>query len=357
LPVWLDKRYINMVSNRLPNFKWKKPTLANFRCVYCGDSQKNKRKARGYLFESNGNYFFKCWNCEESTIFSKFLEHVAPELYLDYVRDSFAERSNTSFSLESIKASPRGQTILSKYPKYDKLKYCSRIGQLTKNHPAPVYLAKRQIPSGQYHNLLYTDSLRLFITENIDKSQIYLPDDPAIVILIRDTKGNIVACNCRNLSDRANVKYIKAKVDEDIVPIYGIDSIKRDMKVYVFEGEFNSMFVRNAVSCGGAAVMNGVENILGVNKELIVQVVDNDPRNPHVVKILENLIDEGYSVVILPNTIEESDVNDLIMNAKLDIASVTNFLELNTYRGLSAKLELSLWRKCDVAQSNAYRGR
>ena len=41
-----------MIASRLSKFKRVKPNLYNFRCPICGDSQKNKNKARGYLLSS-----------------------------------------------------------------------------------------------------------------------------------------------------------------------------------------------------------------------------------------------------------------------------------------------------------------
>ena len=41
---YIDTKYINLVSVRLNKFAEKKRGLYNFRCPYCGDSQKYKNK-------------------------------------------------------------------------------------------------------------------------------------------------------------------------------------------------------------------------------------------------------------------------------------------------------------------------
>jgi hypothetical protein len=46
-----DSKYVRLISSRLRNFKQKKDYLWNFSCPFCGDSQKNKTKARGYAFQ------------------------------------------------------------------------------------------------------------------------------------------------------------------------------------------------------------------------------------------------------------------------------------------------------------------
>jgi Icc-related predicted phosphoesterase len=203
------------------------------------------------------------------------------------------------------------------------------------------------IPFERYSDLMFTENLKLFITENISKEQEKLPDDPAIVILIRDAWGHIVGCNCRSLKpENTFAKYIKAKVNEDVQLIYGVERLQTDKNVYVFEGEFNSMFLENGIAVGGVGMMHGIENVLGVNKESVIQVVDNDPRNPQVVKALEGLIDAGYNVVIMPGNIDDEDVNDMMKNHKLSSSQIKQIIDENTYSGLNAKLKMTEWKKC-----------
>ena len=50
MSMFVDKKFINMVSSQLERFAWKKEDLANCRCPICGDSTKKKTKARFYDF-------------------------------------------------------------------------------------------------------------------------------------------------------------------------------------------------------------------------------------------------------------------------------------------------------------------
>ena len=59
---YIDTKFLNLLSNRLTNFKQKKPGLWNFRCPHCGDSQKSKTKSRGFVYEKKNSLFFKCQN-------------------------------------------------------------------------------------------------------------------------------------------------------------------------------------------------------------------------------------------------------------------------------------------------------
>ena len=63
-----------------------------FRCPYCGDSQKSKAQARGYVVEKWGKQFFKCHNCGLSKLFGQFLKDMDAELYAEYVTQECSER-------------------------------------------------------------------------------------------------------------------------------------------------------------------------------------------------------------------------------------------------------------------------
>lgn len=52
MSLFIDKKFINIVSPQLDKFVWKKDNLANCRCPICGDSTTNKNKARGYFLQT-----------------------------------------------------------------------------------------------------------------------------------------------------------------------------------------------------------------------------------------------------------------------------------------------------------------
>ena len=60
---YIDIKFINLLSARLPKFKRKSEYLFNFRCPHCGDSQKSQSKARGFVYKKKNDMFFKCHNC------------------------------------------------------------------------------------------------------------------------------------------------------------------------------------------------------------------------------------------------------------------------------------------------------
>ena len=88
--LYLDTKYISLVSYKLEKFK-KTNTTYNFRCPYCGDSKKNKNRARGYFFPKKGSYIYKCHNCGIGRTVANFLKDQDPELFTQYTLEAYKE--------------------------------------------------------------------------------------------------------------------------------------------------------------------------------------------------------------------------------------------------------------------------
>ena len=85
---FVDTKYIGLVSVRLQKFSKKKEGLYAFRCPYCGDSQKNKNKTRGYIYAFKNDHNYKCHNCGVSKSFTNFLKDQDTMLHDQYVMES-----------------------------------------------------------------------------------------------------------------------------------------------------------------------------------------------------------------------------------------------------------------------------
>ena len=72
-----------------------------------------------------------------------------------------------------------------------------------------------------------------------------------------------------------------------------------------------------------------------------VWIYDNEPRSREITNRIAKTIDAGHSVVIWPESIDDKDINDMVMSG-LDVQSV---IESNTYSGLEAKLKFNTWKK------------
>ena len=88
---YIDVKYINLLSPRLEKFKKVKPNLYNCRCPLCGDSKRNKTKARGYFYQIKNNTNYKCHNCGVNISLSNMLKEVDPVMQKEYVFEKFKE--------------------------------------------------------------------------------------------------------------------------------------------------------------------------------------------------------------------------------------------------------------------------
>ena len=86
-----ETKNIGLVSSRMTKFKKVKADLYNFRCPICGDSQKHKNKARGYIYGIKNNANFKCHNCGASMSLNNLLKKLDPTLHKQYTMEKFKD--------------------------------------------------------------------------------------------------------------------------------------------------------------------------------------------------------------------------------------------------------------------------
>jgi hypothetical protein len=99
----------------------------------------------------------------------------------------------------------------------------------------------------------------------------------------------------------------------------------------------DSLFLPNCIACAGTS-FNKIGNLNIPNRRIII---DNQPKNKEVCRIISDFIDAGENVVIWPDNIEEKDINDMVL-AGLDVEEIINY---NTFNNLEAKLRFSKWKK------------
>ena len=86
---YIDTKFINLLSNRLPKFKKKSDTLWNFRCPHCGDSQKSSTKARGFVYQKKNDLFYKCHNCGIGQSLGNLIKFLDPNMHKEYVLEKW----------------------------------------------------------------------------------------------------------------------------------------------------------------------------------------------------------------------------------------------------------------------------
>ena len=331
MSIWIDRKYILFLSPKLEHFKQKNSNLFTFRCCFCGDSQKQTFKTRGFVYEKDNQYFFRCHNCDKGTTLRKLIQFVDPSLEKEYVLENFKETS----TICSKKIIHKPYIIKNKIKPKLKL---PTIASLLDNHIAKKYVIDRKIPKSAWGLLYFAEDFRLFV-ESVSDNKLD-KTGPRIIIPFFSKSGELIAFQGRAL-DSHSMRYITVKLDKDHEKIFGLDRIDEKKPVLVVEGPFDSLFLPNAIATADSNLASAVSV---VKKTKLILIPDNEPRNLNIVNNIEKYINAGFSVCLFPSCIKEKDINDMVLSG-LTNDEVCDIIYDHTYSGLRANIEFIKWRK------------
>jgi transcription elongation factor Elf1 len=140
---YIDIKYLNIISPQLQKFKKKGDNLWNFRCPYCGDSQKNKTKARGFVYQKKNDLFFKCHNCDVGTTVGKLIEYLDSKTYKDYIMERY--KTGSGGTKGTITPKPEFKFNAPVFRKKDIFKSLKSIAELDSDHPARKIVERRTV--------------------------------------------------------------------------------------------------------------------------------------------------------------------------------------------------------------------
>ena len=337
---FVDVQFATQLANRFPRsqVKHRNPLKINFRCPLCGDSQKSKSKARGWIVEiqKTNHLHYNCFNCGASLSFDKFAKQIDPQLYDDYIAERFINKakqgSSDDKSLdEKVKTKPpvfTSKTVLSRIKK---------ISQLKHDHPAKVYIEKRQIPAHQHYRLYYAPKFMTWINSIIPgKFEEIKKDEPRLVIPLFDKKGNVMGVSARGFNPKT-LRYITIMFQQDAPKVFGLDKVDFNKPYFVTEGALDAMFLSNSVAMVGAdAKIDCLENLQNA-----IFVHDAERRNREIVNRMDKLLRTGHKVCIWPTNVPDKDINAMHLAGVKEIEKI---ITDNTYEGLYGQLKLKEWK-------------
>ncbi len=323
---------IKRISSYLEGFR-RANGQYNFRCPYCGDSAKSKLKKRGWLFDYNGNCFYKCFNCDKSTSYSSFLKDWFPDEYRRYISDKALLEPNSP-SREKTSYTP---TILINR---DGFSHLPGVYPTTENNPAARYLDKRKISNRD--SFFYTNDYgRLLQQLELDEyKNDFSRHEPRLLIPHFNRAGNLSFVQTRAL-DNSKLRYQTYKVIEGEYKLWNLDRINLNRRIYVTEGALDGSFIQNCVAMSGSDAQLE-KSILGEVKENLRLILDNEPYSPIILQKYERLIQNGYKVFHWPD-VHKKDINDCIL-AGIDIAKYI-YNDENYFNGMLGLLDFYKWKK------------
>lgn len=338
--LFIDVKYASMLSPKLRNFKQKKDYIWNFSCPVCGDSATNKLKARGFIYRKKSDLFVKCHNCGYGTNLGNFIKTVDPILYDEYVIERYKSGA-TRYNAHKDISVTLPQTQEPEGLRDDILDGLERIDLLSSTHPAVQYVMSRKIPKDKWDLIYFAKKFKKWSNSVKFKFTNEENDAPRLVFPFFTAQGKVFAYSARAFGNE-EPKYITIKIDEDKEKIYGLDRIDWGQKVFVVEGQVDSLFLPNCLAVGGASF-----DLLEIQKikTNCVLVMDNEPRNKEIVKQLGKYIESGYTVCMFPEEIKFKDINDMVMNG-MTVEEIVSVINKNSYQGLAAEMQFASWKKC-----------
>jgi hypothetical protein len=332
--LYLDIKYLQMISSQLDGFTQKSEHLWNCRCPVCGDSTKNKRKQRGFFYRADDHLVYKCHNCALSISFASFLKQYGNEtLYGEYRMEKFLDNKPTTPPPFTKSPAPKpNKTIRS---------VATSLEILPDDHPAVMYCLGRGVDPSQLHKLFFLPHTKDIVEIAPRYEGRLVGDEPRVVFPLYDPTNTFAGVGMRAIENTPDIKrYINIKIDKDNLGhlFFGLPHINRNETVYVVEGAFDSLFIPNSIACN----TSGLLTALTLDLPDVVFVWDNEPRNREICKIQERAIEAGHKVCVWPERLEQKDLNDMAQ-AGVDVLAI---VQENTYRDIEASFHFSGWKKC-----------
>jgi len=331
-----DTKYLSLLSPRLDRFKKVRDYLWNFRCPQCGDSQKSKSKARGYVYRKKTDLFFKCHNCGVGQSVGNLIKDLDPFLHKQYIMERYragetGKRKSKApeFKFETPKFKPKKTTI-----------DLPSIESLPKEHYARVYCEGREIPQQFMDKIFYAEDFKNWALSvcQVDYSNL-MGKEPRLVIPFFDRDNQLIGAQGRALQE-SKIRYVTVKVHEDAPKVFGLERWNSDQHTYLVEGPIDSLFLPNCLAMAGA----DMSDLTLIDKDKTTLIFDNEPRNFQIVKSMVRFLKNGWKIVVWPNSITCKDINDMVLTSIKD-ARLVEIINTNTYSGQRGEWEVKSWKK------------
>ena len=336
---YIDESYILKIASSLRNFKRKGTDLYNFSCPVCGDSERNKLKARAYFYVHKSHTKFKCHNCTINMSLYSFIEEQFSYLYKEFKLDKFKEKhgGKTKPDATDTRFSNR-KPIFKIVEEESKEAYPDITGLDRITEQNSSYLNARGIPKSTFDRIYYCKSFKRW-TNSVVPGTFETPikyEHPRIILPFFDENMTMFGFQGRALDPKDQMRYYTLMIDKTRTKVFGLESVDHTKKhFFVCEGPFDSLFIPNCIATAGSSY-NTIDPKYTV-------IPDKEPRNREIVKTIEGLISSGRSIALLPKNLPGKDINDLYLTG-LSKSAIIDILHDETCKGPMAKLKFSKWR-------------
>jgi transcription elongation factor Elf1 len=314
----------------------------NFRCPFCGDSAKNKRKKRGSFHYKNSNYFYRCFNCGISLeVYSFFKE-------LDYIsyKELKKEILMNSTYIRDDQRTPEDTKNKLRINHNNFLDFLNKNYKIKNSTRALNYLIGRGILISNYikNNLYYTDKLELLYEKFFkDKKKVIYGE--GILIPTYNLDKEVNGFQIRLLNNN-KLRYVTLKFGEGDM-IFNLPNLNPNERIIINEGFFDGQFLKNSLNTSLPGIKK-LAYILSekISKENITIVLDNE-NSKEIISLMNLLIKDNFNVFIWPKEYKNcKDINELYLkhfvNRRTQLFECIN---KNTFNNIKAKINLIKWRQ------------
>lgn len=335
---YIDLKYVKLLGGRLPNFKQKRGNVFAFSHT-CEDMNKSRVAARGNFYQMDDGMMFHCYHCSSSSSFGNFLRQEDPSLYQEYRMENFKETKGGLTSTKplfspEVKAPPKKNAVMDEE--------LIPLTSLPVSSSVIQYVQSRKIPNEYWSKISVAKNFYKFAAKYDDVFEKLNNPHPRLVFPFFDTDGSIICYSGRSFG-KEQPKYVTVMVDKSRPKIYGLWKLDMSKDILAVEGQIDSLFLDNCIAVnGGDFSLPFLEH----NRDKIIVIPDSDwKRNKQVYKSLEKVIDDGFRVALMPESIPWKDINDCIVKGNLSKQKVMEIIMQNVTSGLKAKLEINHRKK------------
>ena len=235
-----------------------------------------------------------------------------------------------TFHFEAPKFKPKKTTI-----------HLPSIGSLSKEHYARVYFEGRKIPNQFIDKIFFTEDFKKWAQSvcQVDYSNLN-QGEPRLVIPFFDENNRLIGAQGRALRE-SKMRYVTVKVHENSKKIFGLERWTNKEPTYLVEGPIDSLFLPNCLAMAGA----DMSDLSFLNKINTTIILDNEPRNQHIVNRMYATLRKGWRIVVWPHGGygESKDINDMILRGQTQ-DEILKIINKNTYSGQRGEVEVMMWK-------------
>ena len=333
---------INTISSRLDRFSWLGSDKAIFRCPLCGDSAKDPNKIRGAFVNQGGQFFFHCFNGCQTRSLKNFLYEFDMDTY-KALRFNTLREPEENFNVVKKKSVKTAINEMFSDSIFDSL---DRLDKLGDDNPGVSYLLSRRIPRNTFDRFYFTDNFNGWLKKVKPDIQVSDKKYAGIVIPLVTIDGTEIGCQCRLIRDNTPLRYKTMMLSEGYTKCYGMDRIDRSKSINVFEGVFDSVYLRNSIASFDGFLSKTVDKLCEeykMDKKQFVLWYDFERTNDEILKLKQEAIDDGYNVAFVRRIDAKfKDVNDIARKSAQPKRALSDlFGNAKVSSGLRAKMLLT----------------